>query len=53
MEDQVAQIINLLQEIKELLQGIFNFFQYQLGFMVGLFIIEKIFNIIKKFGGNK
>ena len=46
MEEQLNQIINLLQEI-------FNFFQYQLGFFVGLFVMEKIFNIIKKFGGNK
>jgi hypothetical protein len=49
MEEQ----INILVEIKELLQDIFFFLQYQLGFFVGLFVMEKIFNIIKKFGGNK
>ncbi len=47
------EILLKLQTIIEKIEDIFNFFQYQLGFMVGLFIMEKIFNIIKKFGGNK
>ncbi len=49
MEEEIL----LLQTIIQKIEDIFNFLQYQLGFMVGLFIMEKIFKIIKKFGGNK